>query len=213
GGRVRAGFGDVVRDLRRVRSRRERARRDRVRERVRPALVRRARGRRPSAAHRLFLRGPRARRPARAPGRAQRSAREPGRRPRHVRQRPAPPPPRSSSSAMIRSPHAARVLSAAAVFFAVARASASPVLDTVGSVGGNAGAQGVVSGPGAASTYFNPALLVAAEEGLLVSYGLVSEQLGVTLYGRPAGSDVPLAVGGRDIVLGNGEPLPNDRMP
>lgn len=114
---------------------------------------------------------------------------------------------------MNRRPFVLRALSVAAALFTATSARASPVLDTVGAVGGNAGTQGVVSGPSAASTYFNPALLVAAEEGLLVSYGFVSEQIGVTLYGRPGGSDVPLAVGGRDVVLGSGEPLPNDRMP
>jgi len=93
------------------------------------------------------------------------------------------------------------------------RAHASPLLDAAGSQGGNAGAQGVVSGPGAASTYFNPAMLVAAEEGLLLGYSLASEQIGVTLDGRPAGSDVPLAVGARDVVDGNGAPIPNDRVP
>ena len=92
-------------------------------------------------------------------------------------------------------------------------AAASPVFDTAGSVGGNAGVQGVVSGPGAASTFFNPALLVAAEDGFLVSYGFVSEQIGVTLAGRPAGSDVPLAVGSRDVVTADGRPLDNDRVP
>jgi hypothetical protein len=94
-----------------------------------------------------------------------------------------------------------------------APASASPLFETAGPVGGNAGAQGVVSGPGAASTYANPALLLDAEDGFLVSYGLVSEQLGVTLDGRPPGTDVPLAVGSRDVVGGDGAPIPNDRMP
>lgn len=92
-------------------------------------------------------------------------------------------------------------------------AAASPLLETAGPVGGNAGAQGVVTGPGAASTYANPALLVEAEDGFLVSYGFVSEQIGVTLEGRPPGSDVPLAVGSRDVVTADGTPLPNDRMP
>lgn len=55
------------------------------------------------------------------------------------------------------------------------------------------------------------ALLVEPEDGVLVSYGLVSEQIGVTLEGRPPGIDVPLAVGSRDVVSGDGAPLPNDR--
>ncbi|MBX3188143.1 MAG: hypothetical protein KF819_14070 [Labilithrix sp.] len=91
-------------------------------------------------------------------------------------------------------------------------AAASPVLDTAGSTGGNAGMQGVVSGPGAASTYFNPALLTESEEGFLFAYGFLSEQLGVTLDGR-RGGDVPLVVGERDVVDGTGAPLPNDRVP
>ncbi len=90
---------------------------------------------------------------------------------------------------------------------------ASPLLDTTGPVGGNAGVQGVVSGPGAASTYFNPAQLIAAEDGFLASFGFVSEQIGVTLDGRPAGSDVPLVVGARDVVARDGASLPNDRVP
>lgn len=105
------------------------------------------------------------------------------------------------------------ILAAFAVGAFALPANASPLLDTVGPVGGNAGAQGVVSGPGAASTYANPALLVDAEDGFLVSYGFVSEQIGVTLEGRPSGSDVPLAVGSRDIVTADGQALPNDRMP
>lgn len=96
---------------------------------------------------------------------------------------------------------------------ASARAEASPLLDLAGSQGGNAGMQGVVSGPGAASTYFNPALLTAADEGFLVGFGFVSEQMGITLDGRRAGSDVPLAIGERDIVGPDGAPLPNDRLP
>jgi long-chain fatty acid transport protein len=105
-----------------------------------------------------------------------------------------------------------RALIAAGVFLATP-ASATPLLDTAGPVGGNAGAQGVVSGPGAASTYFNPAQLIAAEDGFLTSFGFVSEQIGVTLDGRPAGSDVPLAVGARDVVGRDGSALPNDRVP
>jgi len=96
---------------------------------------------------------------------------------------------------------------------ATSSAHASPLIETSGAVGGNAGAQGVVSGPGVASTYFNPALLVEVEDGLLVSYGFLSDQIGVTLDGRPSGSEVPVAVGSRDVVAPGGESLPNDRMP
>jgi long-chain fatty acid transport protein len=91
-------------------------------------------------------------------------------------------------------------------------ASASPTLDTVGPVGGNAGVQGVVSGPGAASTYFNPAMLADAEDELLLGYTVLSEQVGVTLDGR-RGGDVPLSVGDRDILGPDGQPIANDSVP
>jgi len=91
-------------------------------------------------------------------------------------------------------------------------AKASPLLQTTQSIGDNAGAQGVVAGPGAASSYFNPALLTEADENFLLAFALVSEQVGVTLDGR-RGGDVPLAVGGRDVVTPNGTPIPNDVVP
>jgi long-chain fatty acid transport protein len=91
-------------------------------------------------------------------------------------------------------------------------ASASPLIDAVGAVGGNGGAQGVVSGPSAASTYFNPAMLTEADEDLLLGFALVSEQVGVTLDGR-TGGDVPLAVGSRDIVGPDGKPISNYAVP
>lgn len=91
-------------------------------------------------------------------------------------------------------------------------AHASPVMDATGSIGDNAGAQGVVSGPGPASTYFDPALLVDADETVLLSLTLVSEQVGVTLDGR-RGGDVPLVVGGRDILGPGLVPIPNGSVP
>lgn len=100
-----------------------------------------------------------------------------------------------------------------------APALASPLFETAGPIGGNAGEQGVVSGPGSASTYFNPALLIDADSELLLAYALVSEQMGITLEGRPPGSDVPLAVGNRGSILvpnpnGSGlVPLPNSVVP
>jgi long-chain fatty acid transport protein len=92
-------------------------------------------------------------------------------------------------------------------------AAASPLIEAVGAVGGNAGAQGVVSGPGSASTYFNPAMLMDADDELLLGFALVSEQLGVTLEGRPPSADVPLIVGSRGVVGPNGQPLPADVVP
>jgi hypothetical protein len=120
------------------------------------------------------------------------------------------------------SPLASPLASALALVAVVAAprvAVASPLIETVGSVGGNAGEQGVVAGPGAASTYFNPALLIDADSELLLAYVLVSEQVGITLQGRPPGSDVPLAAGNRGSILvpnqsGSGlVPLPNSVVP
>jgi len=105
-----------------------------------------------------------------------------------------------------------------AVAASATTAHASPLIEAAGPVGGNAGAQGVVSGPGAASTYFNPALLIDAGDELLLGFVLISEQMGITLDGRPAGSDVPLAVGNRGSILAPGQggglqPLPNSVVP
>lgn len=96
---------------------------------------------------------------------------------------------------------------------AVGRASASPLLETVGPVGDNAGVQGVVSGPGAASTYFNPAMLTEADEEFLVGWAVAAEQIGVTLDGRRSAGDVPITAGGRDIIGSDGQPIPNDSVP
>lgn len=104
------------------------------------------------------------------------------------------------------------VVSATLVLGMTARASASPLLDTFGPVGGNAGVQGVVSGPGAASTYFNPAMLSEADDELLLGYAVLSEQIGVTLDGR-RGGEVPLVVGDRDVIGADGQPISNDSVP
>jgi long-chain fatty acid transport protein len=106
-----------------------------------------------------------------------------------------------------------RGLVVALLSFAVARAAnASPTLDLAGAVGGNGGEQGVVSGPSASSTYFNPALLGEASEEALVGFSVMSEQVGMTLDGR-RGGDVPLHVGRRDITGPDGTPIPNDVVP
>ncbi len=89
---------------------------------------------------------------------------------------------------------------AVAIAIAPSIARASPLIDTAGPIGGNGGFQAVASGPSAASTYFNPALLTEAEDEVLVGVALVSEQVGVTLDGR-RGGDVPVLVTGRDVLV------------
>jgi hypothetical protein len=104
------------------------------------------------------------------------------------------------------------ILACAALTLAPRAAQASPVIDLTGSIGGNGGVQGVVSGPGPSSAFFNPALLIDAEDSALVAFVLVSEQIGVTLDGR-RGGDVPLEVGGRDILGPDLKPVPNGVVP
>jgi len=102
--------------------------------------------------------------------------------------------------------------SSAFVLATATPANASPLIDLLGSLGDNGGMQGVVSGPGASSTYFNPALLVDAPEDILFAFALVSEQIGITLDGRHGG-DVPTSVGLRGITSPSGVPIPNNVVP
>lgn len=108
---------------------------------------------------------------------------------------------------------AAATLAALVVVAAAATARASPLVETMGPVGSSAGAQGVVTGAGAASTYFNPALLMEADDELLLGFALISEQMGVTLQGRPQSGDVPLAVAGGGVVTPGGQTLPPSVVP
>ncbi len=110
---------------------------------------------------------------------------------------------------------------ACAALLVSSRAAASPLLDLTGNIGDNGGGQGVVSGPGAASTYFNPAMLMEADEEVLLSFALLTQQIGVTLDGR-RGGDVPLIVGQGGLVYASspsvpaalrGQPIPNDVVP
>jgi hypothetical protein len=95
-------------------------------------------------------------------------------------------------------------------------AYASPLIEAAGPVGGNGGLQPVVSGPSAASTYFNPALLPDADEDFTLGFALISEQVGITLDGR-RGGDVPGLVSQRDVLVPNSSggysPLPNYVVP
>ncbi len=108
-----------------------------------------------------------------------------------------------------RSVGAAVILVAAAT---AAEAKASPTIEAVSAVGGVGGFNAVVSDPSAASTYFNPALLVDADEALLLGFALLTEQVSLTLDGR-RGGDVPLAVGARDINGDDGRPIGNGTVP
>lgn len=97
---------------------------------------------------------------------------------------------------------------AATVLFA-SSAQASPLIDLVG---GEGGAQGVITGASPSSTYFNPAMLIAADDGIVMSFMMVSAQVGISLDSR-SGGDVPLIVGGRSILGADRRPIPNDVVP
>jgi hypothetical protein len=113
---------------------------------------------------------------------------------------------------MFRCPRVLLLLGFGLTLASPATAVASPLIETMGGVGSNAGFQGVVTGPGAASTYFNPAMLTDASDEISVGPALIEQQIGVTLQGRTPGADVPLIVGGRG-VTSNGQPLPASVVP
>lgn len=88
---------------------------------------------------------------------------------------------------------AACALSSCLAWFWPAPASASPVLELVGSNLGSGGFNARAHGPSAASAYFNPALLPAAEPGFsLVTFAL-NDAISITVDARSPGVDVPEA--------------------
>jgi long-chain fatty acid transport protein len=64
-------------------------------------------------------------------------------------------------------------------------AAASPLFDLTGGTDGIGGLQAWTVGNGASAAYFNPALLVQAQSGLTVGFLTLTEQIGVSLAGRP----------------------------
>ncbi len=74
---------------------------------------------------------------------------------------------------------------------ATTRASASPLFELVGSSFGTGGFSGRATGASAASTYFNPAFLPRAQQGLELGWFVVNDAISVTLDPRPGANDVP----------------------
>ncbi len=72
-----------------------------------------------------------------------------------------------------------------ACLLGAAEAEASPPFDLAGGMGGTAGFNGRAVEGGAASAYFNPALLVDAPAGVSAGVLVLNEQIGITLAGRP----------------------------
>jgi long-chain fatty acid transport protein len=65
---------------------------------------------------------------------------------------------------------------------------ASPLLELVGGMDGEGGLQGRALPGGSSSAYFNPALLTDSPAGFTIGFVVVSEQIGVSLDGRPGPS-------------------------
>lgn len=84
-------------------------------------------------------------------------------------------------------------------------ASASPLFELVGSSTGG-GFNGRVSGPSSASTYFNPALLPKAQEGVDLGWMVLTDSIQIGLDARSSAVDVPLSA--VDNVRTNQPPLP-----
>jgi long-chain fatty acid transport protein len=70
---------------------------------------------------------------------------------------------------------------------------ASPPFELVGSALGSGGMSARASGADASSTYFNPARLSRAANGLQLGWFVLNDGIDVTLYARAPGNDVPAA--------------------
>jgi hypothetical protein len=91
-------------------------------------------------------------------------------------------------------------------------ARASPLFEIAGGVGGQAGFNGRAVEGGAASTYYNPALLTEADAGLSAGIFVLSEQIGVSLAGRP-GTQYAVPVGVVNATYANGMPWASYPIP
>lgn len=70
-------------------------------------------------------------------------------------------------------------------------AGASPLFELVGSSFGTGGFNGRATGTSAASTYFNPAFLPRAKQGLELGWYVVNDAISITLDPRANGVDLP----------------------
>jgi long-chain fatty acid transport protein len=81
----------------------------------------------------------------------------------------------------------------AAPLFTPRRVHASPLFELVGSTFGSGGLNARAGGASAASSYFNPALLPQARQGLELGWFFVNDAINVTLDARSSANDVPLS--------------------
>jgi hypothetical protein len=73
------------------------------------------------------------------------------------------------------------------------RVHASPLFELVGSAFGSGGLNARATGASAASSYFNPALLPQAKQGLELGWFFVNDAINITLDARSPANDVPLS--------------------
>ena len=71
------------------------------------------------------------------------------------------------------------------------RASASPPFELSGSTLGSGGMSARASGADASSSYFNPARLTRADNGLQLAWFVLNDAIDVTLYARSRAQDIP----------------------
>lgn len=105
----------------------------------------------------------------------------------------------------------AALVAGAALLVAPTVAEASPLFELVGGVTGTGGFNARVTGAGSPSTYFNPALLPYAKQGFELGVLALSDQISMTLDGRPSG-DVPLSLGKFDAYV-DGQPISKNTIP
>jgi hypothetical protein len=98
------------------------------------------------------------------------------------------------------------LLGASCLLFS-SRAKASPLFELIGSSVGTGGFNGRTYGASSASTYFNPAMLPQAREGVELGWFVLNDAISVTLDGRSHAVDVTETVQ-RDIGGRSLPPLP-----
>jgi long-chain fatty acid transport protein len=86
---------------------------------------------------------------------------------------------------------AARAACLLAMLLFASRAHASPLFELVGASFGNGGFNARGSGPSAASTYYNPALLPKAKQGLELGWLVLNDAIDIDVMARSPGQDVP----------------------
>ena len=91
-------------------------------------------------------------------------------------------------------------------------ASASPLLDLTGGTDGLGGLQAGTIGGGASAAYFNPALLTQVPFGFTIGFMAISEQIGISLDGRP-GTQFAVPEGVANATHANGSSLGNIPIP